>query len=276
MARGRGTSRAGTATLRAPSGPASVCRALDLERITTHKGVELELGYAWDVDDGIAEGWTVHRLGVQARGREAGYLKISYVPADRAARLFPDPFHYALERSGSFYALKRLLERAPEAEWDEPELRAAVESGRGWVPWDEQQRLKGLGACGLRDEWAAVRSRIQEDFAEQHRSFLEFHVDKPLVDYIRVFDGYDCDGEDDFRRQGIALSLYAVGARWMAANGMCLWASGLQSEEAAEAWERLGQTLPIGVAPSTNMAGESRTRRFLDGALLDPIEAQAP
>lgn len=58
--------------------------------------------------------------------------------------------------------------------------------------------------------------------------FRRFHVDKPLVDYIRVYE--------EHRRQKIGLALYTHVARQLAEEGFPLYASGIQSEAAQAVW----------------------------------------
>lgn len=250
----------------------------------TGKGLAVDLAYDWDLQDGVREGWTVHRLGARVEGVDAGYLKISYVPSRAAAIHLPDELHYAF-LSGRHIALRRLLELAPESEWTAEQLRSAISSGNEWMSLDATQRVRAMSLSELRTEWLAVRARICARNAEAYEDFLEFHLDKPLVDYIRVFRGDEVPGDgptardwaqrpEGFQRQGIATALYQVGAKWMAANGLRLYASGLQSEEARDAWGRLAALHRVVTVPPHARGRSTEPRHFLDGAEIDV--AQAP
>lgn len=257
------------------------CRQLPVSRVVTAKGVAVDLSYSWDALDGIAEGWTLHQLNAVVDGEQAGYLKISYVPSEKARQIFPDAFHYALQRTGRYYAVRRLYDDQPDdAQWGDDQLRAAIESCRGWMVSEERRHLEALSGDGLRDAWSRAKAEVKREHRREYEDFLEFHVDKPLVDYIRVHHGPDryeeIDGvthwvgtEQGFLRQGIGTALYEVGAKWMAANGMKLWASGVQSEEAQRAWSALADKHSVTtVAPGKRAGRLDTARRFLDGDLI--------
>lgn len=285
MARGK-SHRSRSRLARRPQAPRAFstpqeCHELAITRIVTAKGLEVDLAYEWEIDDGIREGWVVHRLVATVGGVAAGYLKVSYVPSKLARVYFPDPFHYALWYTGSHLVIRHLVERTPdEAAWTADDLRAAIESSLGWVSVGEQRRLGGLSAADLRVEWQRAKARIEERYADEYEDFLDFHLDKPLVDYIRVERGperyEEHDGvvtwigsDDGFQRQGIGTALYEVGAAWMAANGLTLWASGLQSPEAEAAWRHLESIHAISsIEQPARGSRPARTRRFLDGSQI--------
>ncbi len=58
-----------------------------------------------------------------------------------------------------------------------------------------------------------------------------YHVNKPLVDYINVYESH--------RRQGIGTKLYYEAAKWCQQNNMELHASGIQSGLAKSAWKKM-------------------------------------
>lgn len=66
-------------------------------------------------------------------------------------------------------------------------------------------------------------------------------MNKPLVDYIRVYDQY--------ARQGIGTMLYVEGTKWMNELGMDLYASGLQSDEAKAVWKAMAGKYSIKMVP---------------------------
>jgi hypothetical protein len=126
--------------------------------------------------------------------------------------------------------------------------------GHGWannlMDLDQNERLK-LFSFSIDGPWSALKDedipklsnkeknekekeyleKVKNKYQSRMENFKNFHVDKPIVDYIRVFDNH--------RRQRIAIALYEYGAKWMAKKGMKLYASGIQSDEAQAAWEWL-------------------------------------
>jgi hypothetical protein len=66
---------------------------------------------------------------------------------------------------------------------------------------------------------------------------------KPCVDFIRVgnLESYDNDN-DKWQRKNIGLALYVYGARWCRETlGLDLRGSGLQSDKAKAAWDKMQQ-----------------------------------
>lgn len=98
--------------------------------------------------------------------------------------------------------------------------------------------------------------QMQRKFGRDFQDFKAFHIDKPLVDYIRV--------DEDYQRRRIGIALYQYGAKWLAGKGMKLYASGLQSDKAKAAWEWLKKNRGAKIGTEDMMyAGKKKTRTFL-------------
>ena len=80
----------------------------------------------------------------------------------------------------------------------------------------------------IKTKWLAS---LEKRYGRQFEDFKKFYKGKPLVDYIRV--------KPDFQRKRIGTALYEKAARWLAKKGLKLYASGLQSQEAQAAWDRM-------------------------------------
>jgi len=94
-------------------------------------------------------------------------------------------------------------------------------------------------------------------------------VDRPYVDFIRVFKGPDPhfnlgnEGPLNFRGEGISMALYEYAARWLAEHkDMSLRASGLQSEEAKARWDQMAESAVYPIHEVT--LPTKRTYRVLD------------
>lgn len=242
-------------------------RALPLTRVITAKGVPVDLSYDWDHQDGIQSPFVVHRLSAQVEGEAAGYVKVAYVPRSQMLEELPDALHLALHQRGH-QRVYDLVRHTPLERWSDDELQSAIACAR--IP-------PGLGRmtrAELVEKWEQAAASLAKRHTDAYAHYIDAHVDKPRVDYIRVFDKGDrtVPRERDspratrsFRRLGVATALYETAARWMAANKMTIWASGLQQPEAAAAWEKLAAR---GLVRSV-VGADGRGRRFLDVTALE-------
>lgn len=252
-----------------------------IERAVTSKGVEVDLRYYEEIDDGMVEGWRCDLIEAYVGAEPVGYIKVAYVPNQTFAERYPDPFHFAVfERSSNRYSgLRHLLEEKPEQEWGKEDFYKAVETSylaRGWPDYD---RLQAADLDQLRSWWQDRKRFLNREHRADMEHFRIWHVDKPRVDFIRVYDqrfgrSYE-DGEatigrydqssKDWRRHGIGTVLYEAAALWLSERGMVLWASGLQSHEAEHAWKHLAERYQLGSEPGKAYRRDE-PRTFLDGS----------
>jgi len=202
---------------------------------------------------GQEKGYIVHCIRAFVDGVEAGYLKISYVPSGWLDKCFPTVWHWVnkvhgwsmnpddpkdLWRQTHRYAsrLPNSLKNSGILPWmvadkhipDEDTIRADMKVL-------EEQPISGL-------RWKTV--------PQAYADFRKWHVDRPVVDFVRVYQGVSRDNPTgtDWRRQGVGTALYIAAARWLAeTKGLPLHASGLQSGEATATWKamRKDKDLPI-------------------------------
>lgn len=254
----------------------------------TAKGLEVSLRYRWSIDDGINEGWIVHAIDASIDGDPAGYIKVSYVPKAEQERLFPTPFAYAIERTGSFLRIRHLLKQLPESNWAREDLLTAIEDSYRYVGPQIYDEVWQMDEVALWQRWQERKQFLNDEYRRQFREFVDFHVDKPIVDFIRVYGSEDTRyyrgsdlkrqpaGDLDFRRQGIGTLLYEAAAVWMSEHGMQLWASGVQSPDAERAWEKLAGIYDLGSAPAPRSSSRKH-RRYLDGSQIRlGIEKELP
>lgn len=196
-------------------------------------------------------GWQVDKITAFVDGVEAGYLKISYIPQANLARFYPSILNYMTQIQGSSlmpYEKKRL----PWQDLTLEEKRSLIARLR----WERLHRenLEEL-ARTLPDDAidplieTLVAKLEQSDKGKSFDDFKAFHIDKPLVDYIRVYDENSSPTGKSFQRDHIGLALYQEGAAYLATQGLHLWASGIQSDDAQHAWakmETLGWVSTVG------------------------------
>lgn len=179
-------------------------------------------------------------------GEHAGYLKISFVPKERWDTLITSPLQFANRWYGKWYG-------APVDDMDAM-YTYFRKWHTTWPPYEEttpEERLQYV-----EDKLSWDLERIEEQMATSYA----FHVDKPLVDYIRIFEPW--------QHKGIALALYNFGAEWLALEkGLRLYASGIQQPPAKRIWEYMEESplFPTGREWWEHDVPEySRERRFLD------------
>lgn len=187
--------------------------------------------------------WRVDRVDAfNADGDKVGYLKISYVPKARIAHWQQDPYHFLADRGSGlgFYAPRdltqaeqpRLADLATSLHTEFEGMRAS-----GNARWHEQSGEAILA------QLRAWRPQVQALVDRPMREFIDFHVDRPLVDFVEVGEG--------FRGQRLSRWLYREAAEWMSERGLQLHASGAQRPAAARMWEVMGQEGLVEAAPGS-------------------------
>ena len=218
-----------------------------------------------DAEGDDNRGFQVDLLEMRVDGLRAGHLTMSHVP-----------FHRLLSWHG-------------------------LDAGRKAVEWTARMAgitSRALLASGARLDVAPVISdaaigRHWERMGRSCRVYggpdLSWHVDRPMVDYIRVYTQGEPipsfpglrfvsarprateTAQADFLNRRLGILLYAEGARWLGERNLVLHASGLQTPEAIRAWNsmerRLGaavRTMRTRISP----ADAEGWRRVLEGRLL--------
>ena len=207
----------------------------------TAKGLELRLTFHEQAPEdrrGLERGFVVHLVEAHVGDECVGYLKISYVPSGLLPEVFPTLWHWTATQGWCYNA------EDPVATW----LQCHMYTAR--VPKSLTGVVSSYLSLSARmypgDKVAAKDLKALERVGHRgHRSVKAWFanwqktvIDRPWVDYIQV--------EPEWRRQGIATVLYEAGARWLAeTKGFPLWASSLQTPDAAATWEAIRRTLPV-------------------------------
>ena len=223
----------------------------ELQR-TSSKGVAARLRLYHDIDDGIKEGWRIDLIELHTAEGPAGYLKISFIPKDRMECYYGDVFAFAVNYHNNYgFKLRELLQKA-QGQWTREDYLNALSDTEGYrsntVQIREQQQT--MSKSELAELWGKRKAKISEEHTSEYQRFLDFHLDKPLVDFVRVSaHGDDSPYVDGQRRkaypreasgkqgQGLAELMYQTAAIWADAQGLQLHASGVQSPEAGGVWE---------------------------------------
>lgn len=193
-----------------------------------------------DRGDRTNRGWVVHKIEARIDGKTAGYIKISYIPDKNFREEFPGIVQYVDKIIGApFWPGKKYkhissdpLQRSND--FNDYPLIAQVYGLLGQsssfidLLYEELENLSEQELLELKKKYLNL---LWKEYGEKFKEFEDYHVNKPLVDYIRVYP--------EFQRQRIGVALYEKAAKWLAGKGMRLYASGIQSTEAQKAWEWL-------------------------------------
>ena len=209
--------------------------------LTTHCGQPLTFEFAEDCE-GDRPGyndslWSVHSvnafLTIDGEKTKVGHLKISYI-------------------SQSCWDKKILKSRYPE------ELIFAKQVGGWHFAFDEDNEANTLheasrythmslhneevfldkepSSKAYQDAKKDLYDRVNAKITHKMKNCKDFHVDKPLVDFIYV--------EKEYQKKGIGNALYFATANFIANNGLTLHASGIQTKEGQANFQRFKANYP--------------------------------
>jgi len=221
---------------------------------------------------GEEKGYTVIRIDALVAGMKAGYIKIGYIPSERWPTYYPTVWHY-LERVQGWCVGIRGKGATDPVDW--AELWKKVHHYAGASP-ASRPSISPLALSNTHvPDVETIRRDLEvlEERQEWHRESMENFklslVDRPYVDFIRVFKGPDPhfnlgnEGPLNFRGEDISMALYEYAARWLAEHkDMSLRASGLQSEEAKARWDQMAESAVYPIHEVT--LPTKRTYRVLD------------
>lgn len=202
-------------------------------RYRTKGGETIEMRHCrQDPNDrtGHDAGYVIRRVDAFIEGNHVGYLKIAYVPSNRLSEVFPTLWHWVRRTQGWMVNLDD-----PVKLWCDAHRYAQVvpASQPHIAPWSLTRKVApDLDVIQADLDLLEDRPLPYGSIRERYQSWCRDQVDRPHVDYIRVFDKW--------RRQGIGTTLLDAGARWMADTyGLPLYGSSLQSNEAKAVWAAL-------------------------------------
>lgn len=218
----------------------------------TKEGTEITLRHTEDAEK-IQSPWVVHKIDAYIGDEHAGYIKVSYVPREYLKKFIPNIFSYLtkikgvnlLPREISHIHYSKLSHEQLVDSFEMVYYYANHERYPTWDPKEKKYIYKGkfvneYSKEELIEVYKEFEKVLIKQYGKQFQDFKQFHVDKPLVDYVRVNEP-----EEDpkrFRRKRIGEALYLAATEWMNSKGMKLYASGLQSDPAKATWEYFGRT----------------------------------
>jgi hypothetical protein len=235
-------------------------------RFPLKDGREAEVFWLENVEGDNNRGFIVHQAVAVVDGEQVGYLKVSYVASERFRERYPTKESWNEVWAG----LRRESCQPLDGNMSLTDhIEASVKSASKSLKVNPTKRI-----------WNALCKK----FGSQLAQFWMFHVDRPFVEFSRVYDASDRfynhfplggRGEGaarvqvDYKNLGVGKAMIMASSLFLVKFGMNLRASGLQSFEAAAVWNSLeAQGMPVvhdarGLDPKLNM-----DRRYIDGPAL--------
>lgn len=228
------------------------------QEFKTKLGQAIDINVIEDEEGNENRGWIVHRFNAYINGHPAGYLKVSYIPHERFKEYYNHFADYASRIEGKGYVDTFDKKGFKDLSLID-QIKTLARIDRSWPSYDSRHDLNSMSNEELLNAKNELTNIIKNDYPEViklYKQFANYHVDKPLVDYINV--------EPNFRRQRIAAALYEYAAKWLAKRGMKLYASGIQTEAAQAAWKWLKQNKGANIGTEkTKVYNRVVTRTYL-------------
>jgi hypothetical protein len=188
-------------------------------------------------------GWRVDVIAVEVDGQPAGYIGASYIPQERFHTWYPNGIWNWLRLVNGYTSLP-IDPAAPNA-------RETLSLYSRRLP-EPDDRTK--------DPKKQIIKQVESAYP-RYPEFIASHVDRPIVDFIRVYQGEGqfvdwsqgkrewirTSNRTDFSRCGLGTLLYLEMARWLSESGLRLHASGCQTPPAEAAWSRMADRWPAAV-----------------------------
>lgn len=167
-----------------------------------------------------------------ASGKEAGYIKISYIPSSTKFAESIVPF---LSLKGHIY---RYMWDLPGATEDSVLVGSAwsiICAAKNMGYQEQNDTLKLIKSLPVKDGADYIRQHIipvlEKKLKKEWQGDIDYHVDKPKTNFILVYK--------DFRGTGLAERLYYNAAKWMQESfGLPYRFSTLQAPEAERVMQR--------------------------------------
>lgn len=228
------------------------------QEFETKLGQPIDINVIEDEEGDDNRGWIVHRFNAYIDGEPAGYLKVSYIPRERFEKYYKNFVDYTSRIEGRGYSSGFQKQTFDDLSLID-QVKALARIDRAWPSYDDQHDLKSMSNEELMNAKKELINLIKDEYPEvirNYKDFENFHVDKPLVDYINV--------EPQFRRQRIAAALYEYAAKWLVKRGMKLYASGIQTDAAKAAWEWLKKNKGANIGQEKiKIHNQRKTRTYL-------------
>ena len=226
-----------------------------------------------DVEGDDNRGFRADLIEAYVDDEPAGYALTLFIPRDRFETWYPNGIYDYLRLHSGISLPHDPADPAAAEALQRSRIRVSVD------PTDP-------------DRVAKIMAGLKERYATGMESFMAFNVDRPKMDYIRVYTEGEKDFKvfprdkpgflrrnrmTDFQGLGIGQVLYREMARWHAEQGRPLHSSSLIEPSAVAAWQHMANNLPGAVSLESRpvlTARSSGPMYVMDGTSIGPWAPQ--
>jgi len=177
-------------------------------------------------------------------GEVVGYVKLTYISAEKASKL-AEPFDYFI------YKIYGSDDKVVEA-YESGNIKYILEKLALKDLQVTKNEFESLSNFEMNELFKLFKRGINTTYLIQHKSMIEYWVDKPSIELIKVFSekdhfytdysqiDYPCvDRKDNTCWQGqrVGAALYESAARFCQSKGLELWGSTTRTEDAKRMWK---------------------------------------
>ncbi len=179
-----------------------------------------------------------------------GYLKLKYIPQENLS-LLSDCIGYLIIRS--YFDDPKLLNDYKTN--NKKNILSKFCTSYLNISKDE---LGSKDKPSIDELYLNLSEKLEQQYNKQRLDFINYWVNKPSIELVRVFSDKDIKVTDysdgigkkiertpiDWQKKGIGSLMYEEAIKWCSDNNLELWASKTRTEESKHVWKKL-EHLPI-------------------------------
>lgn len=241
-----------------------------MENYKTKSGNQIIL-QSFDLEEDIVKSRLFDSTAIQATvdGEVVGYVKLTYISQEKSSKL-SEPFDYFIYKIYGFddkvvnaYASRNLKYLLGKLALRDLNIT--------------QENLNLLSKSETNDLFEKFKESINNTYINQFNSMVDYWVNKPSIELIRVFSDKD-DSYTDYSQPGypsverqnnknwqgqkIGAALYEVAAKWCHSKDLELWGSTTRTDDAKRMW-KIMETIPKFFVLMTEVCKYSSTGQIL-------------
>ena len=215
--------------------------------------IELEFLEHYSKVPSANEYFDTHTITAFIDDNKVGYIRVAYIPSENT----PDFYEFFESFQGwvglgNAYKKKDYLEvvKIISSHMSDHQIDNKLYSWKNGREYYGEPKPQNM-TLWVKEQLKHYLKQLHRFGNPQYENFLEWFIDKPVVDYISV--------NPEERRSGIGSLLYTQCAKWMGMNGLRFYSSTCQTKAAQSSWEKLKSKYPVS---SEVTAGQ--TRYYMD------------
>lgn len=215
-----------------------------MENFKTKSGDSINLRY-FSLNEDIVKARLFDSSVIQASVNDeiVGYVKITYISKEKATKL-AEPFDYFIYK---IYGSDDKIVNAYESK----NFKYLLEKLALKDLQVTKEELDSLSQLEVKTLFKSFKKGINTTYKIQFNSMIDYWVDKPSIELIKVFsekDSYYTDySQEDYpcierinnkcwQGQRIGAALYEASAKWCHSKGLELWGSTTRTDDAKRMW----------------------------------------